>query len=74
MKLQSSCACGATVLLEDSGTGYTIRDSFTSWQVKHSDCARSHPHENMDAIYELKTEIARLTNKLENVLKERNRD
>jgi hypothetical protein len=30
-------------------------------------CKRSHPHENMDAICELKTEIARLTNKLANL-------
>jgi hypothetical protein len=27
-------------------------------------CTRSHPHENMDAACELRTEIARLTNKL----------
>ena len=26
-------------------------------------CTRSHPHENMDAMCELRTEIARLTNK-----------
>ena len=29
---------------------------------KPHDCARSHPHENMDAMCELRTEIARLTN------------
>lgn len=29
---------------------------------KPNDCARSHPHENMDAMCELRTEIARLTN------------
>lgn len=27
-------------------------------------CTRSHPHENMDEICELRTEIARLTNQL----------
>ncbi len=27
-------------------------------------CTRSHPHENMDEICELRTEIARLTNEL----------
>jgi hypothetical protein len=26
------------------------------------ECSRSHPHENMDALCELRTEIARLTN------------
>lgn len=31
-------------------------------QRKPHDCARSHPHENMDVICELRTEIARLTN------------
>lgn len=62
MKLQSTCSCGAGIELEDSGTGYTIRDTFSTWQLRHNDCKRSHPHENMDAMCELKTEIARLTN------------
>ena len=30
-------------------------------QLTH-ECSRSHPHENMDAMCELRTEIARLTN------------
>lgn len=32
-----------------------------------SDCTRSHPHEQMDKLCELRTEIARLTNKLANL-------
>jgi hypothetical protein len=31
---------------------------------KQSECTRSHPHENMDEMCELRTEIARLTNEL----------
>ena len=31
---------------------------------KQSECTRSHPHENMDQMCELRTEIARLTNEL----------
>lgn len=64
MKLKSNCSCGALVDLEDSGSGYSILEKFASWQQQHKECARSHPHENMNAICELKTEIARLTNKL----------
>jgi len=34
---------------------------YTSPPAQH-ECSRSHPHENMDAMCELRTEIARLTN------------
>jgi ubiquinone biosynthesis protein UbiJ len=40
-------------------------------QPKHNNCSRSHPHENMDEMCELRTEIARLTNELAQ-LKEKN--
>jgi hypothetical protein len=36
-------------------------------------CTRSHPHENMDEMCELRTEIARLTNELAQV-KQDNRE
>lgn len=42
---------------------YKLEKAVTSPPAsKPNDCARSHPHENMDAMCELRTEIARLTN------------
>lgn len=43
--------------------GMTVEAYYTSPQPsKPNDCARSHPHEDMDSMCELRTEIARLTN------------
>ena len=61
------CHCGSFVDVPYS-------DQFATWIKKHNECARSHPHENMDAICELKTEIARLTNTLENMRLKEHKD
>ena len=48
--------------LPDEGTAlYTSPPTLSLAQRPH-ECSRSHPHENMNAMCELRTEIARLTN------------
>lgn len=60
---------GLPALLQDRNIKPTDQRLYTSPQPapvaephEQHDCSRSHPHENMDAMCELRTEIARLTN------------
>ena len=39
-----------------------IRKALAEQPAQQHGCSRSHPHENMNAMCELRTEIARLTN------------
>ena len=48
-----------------------LRQALEQPASKPNDCARSHPHENMDAMCELRTEIARLTNENERLKAQR---